>query len=139
MTEPSSGNKPESPKKDSLSDKLEALKKNEKIEGIYNYATSNTKDTIAYVLMVLGIVTLFSSSFYGGSIVGIIFGLYFSKELYEIFHNLNDLIEQQGMVRSLIFGGLLLALFISSPWIFIGAALAVGLKHILMPDSENKS
>ncbi|MCB1114388.1 MAG: hypothetical protein KDK62_06500, partial [Chlamydiia bacterium] len=136
MAEKPSDNKPENSKKDSLSDKLEALKKNKNVEGIYNYAASNTKDTIAYILMVIGIVMLFTHSFYGGTIVGILFGLYFSKELVEIFNNLNDLIEQQGMVRSLIFGGLLLALFIMAPSIFIGVALAVGLRYIIFPESS---
>lgn len=140
MAEKNPGNKPESPKKDSLSDKLEAFKKNEKVEGLYNYAANNTKDTVAYILMIIGIVMLFTHTFYGGTIIGILFGLYFSKELAQAFGNLNDLIEQQGMVRSLIFGGLLLGFFIMAPSIFIGIALAVGLRYILYPEgSDSKS
>lgn len=140
MVDNKSDKNPESGKKESLSDKLESFKKNEKVEGIYKYATSNTKDTVAYILMIIGIVMLFTNSFYGGTLVGILFGLYFTKELIGAFNNLNDTIEQQGMVRSLMIGGLLLALFIMAPSIFIGIGIAVGLRHILYPDnSESKN
>lgn len=129
---------PEKPKdeKKKLNETLESLKKNEKIEGIYNYATNNTRDTVAYILMIVGIVLLFTNTFYGGLLVGLIFGYYFAPELLKYSQSVNDLIEEHGMVRSLIFGGLLLALFISAPAIFIGAALAVILKQILSPESK---
>ena len=135
MTHTSPGHDPKHPKKNSLADKLDALRKNEKIEGIYNYATNNTRDTIAYILMIIGIVLLFSYLFVGGFIVGLIFGLYFSNELTHLLRSLNDLIEFHGMVRSLIFGGLLLALFILAWPIYIGAAVALGAKHILFPEN----
>lgn len=124
--------------KNKVSDALEKLKKNEKLEGIYNYASNNTRDTLAYILMIVGIVLLFSHPFYGGLIVGLIFGYYFSNELYNLVKSANDLIEQQGMVRSLILGGLLLALFVAEPAIFIGAALAVILKYALAQDTVTK-
>ena len=131
---------PQDPKEDKnkISDALEKLKKNQKIEGIYNYASNNTRDTIAYILMIVGIVLLFSHPFYGGLIVGLIFGYYFSNELYNIVKSANDLIEQHGMVRSLILGGLLLALFVAEPAIFIGAAIAVILKIALSQDTVTK-
>lgn len=124
---------PKEPKKSPLADKLDSLRKNEKIEGIYNYAANNTRDTVAYILMIIGIVLLFSFSFYGGFIVGLIFGLYFCDEITKTLRSLNDLIEFNGMVRSLIFGGLLLALFILAWPIYIGAAVALGVRHILHP------
>ncbi|MFN4173744.1 MAG: hypothetical protein ACK4HV_01395 [Parachlamydiaceae bacterium] len=88
--------------------------------------------------MIVGIVLLFSHPFYGGLIVGLIFGYYFSNELYAIVKSANDLIEQNGMVRSLILGGLLLALFVAEPAIFIGAAIAVILKVALSQDTVTK-
>lgn len=86
--------------------------------------------------MIVGIVLLFTNTFYGGLLVGLIFGYYFAPELLKYSQSVNDLIEEQGMVRSLIFGGLLLALFISAPAVFIGAALAVVIKQILSPESK---
>lgn len=122
------------PKKNPLSEKLEALRKNEKIEGIYNYASNNTRDTVAYILMIIGIVLLFTHLFYGGFVVGLIFGLYFTEEITALLRALNDLIELHGMVRSLIFGGLLLALLVLAWPIYLGVAVAIGVKHILYPE-----
>lgn len=128
--------------KDKFNETLDNLKKNEKIEDIYNYAKSNTADTVAYVAMILGILILFFEPFYGGTIIGVVTGLYFSKEIMRPVRNVEAFVEEMGMVRSLIFGGLLLAFFIKAPMIFIGAAIAVLFKQLLLPekkgDTENK-
>lgn len=125
--------------KDKFNETLEKVKSNEKIEDIYNYAKTNTADTVAYVAMILGILIMFFEPFYGGTIIGVVAGLYFSKEIMRPVHNLEGFIEELGMVRSLIFGGLLLAFFIKAPMIFIGAAVAVLFKQIIMPDKKEKT
>jgi hypothetical protein len=124
--------------KDKFNETLENIKKSEKIEDIYNYAKSNTADTIAYVAMILGILILFFEPFYGGIIIGVVTGLYFSKEIMRPVRNLEGFIEELGMVRSLIFGGLILAFFIKAPMIFIGAAVAVIFKQLVMPDKKDQ-
>lgn len=131
-------NEPISEKNEPLSDKFESLKRNEKIDGIMSYASSNTRDILAYILMIVGIVLLFTHSFYGGLVIGLILGLYFTKEVAEIFSSLNEFIENQGMVRSLILGGFVLALFVSAPAIFIGIAIAIAVRQILHPEGLNK-
>ena len=136
MTNPDPSQDPTPPKKSTLAEKLESIRKNEKIEGIYNYAASNTRDTLSYILMIVGIVLLFTHPFYGGFIVGLIFGLYFTQEITATLGSLNDLIEFQGMVRSLIFGGLLLALLVLAWPIYIGAAMAIAIRHILYPEEQ---
>jgi len=122
--------------KEKFTDTLDGLKKNEKIEDLYNYAKSNTSDTIAYVAMILGILILFFEPFYGGTIIGIVTGIYFSKEIMKPVSNLENFIEELGMVRSLILGGLLLAFFIKTPMIFIGAAAVVAVKQLISPDKN---
>lgn len=124
--------------KDKFTESLENLKKNEKIEELYKYAKSNTGDTIAYVAMILGILILFFEPFYGGLLIGFIAGLYFSDEIARPLRSIEESIEELGMVRSLIFGGLLLGLFIEAPMIFIGLAIAVGLKQLIAPHSGDK-
>ncbi len=139
------GDRPEDDKKneqgsvkDKFSESLENLKKNEKIEELYKYAKSNTGDTIAYVAMILGILILFFEPFYGGLLIGFIAGLYFSDEIAKPLRSIEESIEELGMVRSLVFGGLLLGLFIEVPMIFIGLALAVGLKQLIFPGNGSK-
>lgn len=137
MSSPQSPQKPEST--DSFQDKfkntLKDLKSNEKLESLVGYATANTRDTISYVLLIIGIILMFFHSFYGGVLIGLIAGFYFSSEIMAIIKHGNALVEEQGIVKSLIAGGLLLALFISAPAIFIGAALAVAIRQILFPET----
>ena len=79
---------------------------------------------------------LFFEPIYGGAIIGIIVGLYFTKEIITPIKSIESFIERQGMVRSLILGGTLLGIFIEAPAIIIGAAVAVGLKQIILPEKE---
>lgn len=120
---------------DKFKNTLQGLKSNEKLENLVGYATANTRDTISYVLLIIGIILMFFHSFYGGALIGLIAGFYFSSEIMAIIKHGNDLVEEQGIVKSLIAGGLLLALFISAPAIFIGAALAVAIRQILFPET----
>jgi hypothetical protein len=123
--------------KDKFKHSVDALKKNEKVEGAVNYASSNTRDIVAYILLVAGLILLlFNSPWFGAALVGVIFGLYFAPEISAFVKDFKGNIEKNGMVRSLIIAGTLLALFISAPFIFIGAAAAVGLREFIV--SENK-
>lgn len=108
--------------------------KPERLEDIYQLASSNMKDTLAYIAMIVGILMLFFEPFYGGAIIGAIAGLYFTHEIITPLKSLESFIEKQGMVRSLILGGALLGIFIEAPAIIIGAAVAVGLKQIIVND-----
>lgn len=109
-------------------------KKEEKFHGLFDFAKTNTKDAIAYVIMILGIILLFFERFSGELLIGVIFGLYYSVEIQGLFRNFNEFIEEQGIVRGIILGVTVIALFISSPGIFIGAILAVIIKYLFSPD-----
>jgi hypothetical protein len=101
-----------------------------KKEGFFDFFKSNTKDAIAYLLLIVGLVLLFFQPFFGGILIGLVAGLYYGQEIDYLLKNGNDFIETQGMVRSIVLGITFLALFISSPGIFIGAALSLALKHL---------
>ncbi len=116
--------------KDKFNDHLESFKKSEKMEEIYNYATNNIRDTIAYILMIAGLILMmFEPSWYGATLVGVIFGLYFSDSIIQRIRNFDLFVEKNGLVRVLILAGTLLAFFIASPFIFIGAAVAIAVKQ----------
>lgn len=99
-----------------------------------NYFQPSTKDMIAYVLLILGIILLFVSHLYGGALIGIVAGVYFSNEIIGLLKNANHLIEEQGLARSLILAGLALAFFISAPAIFVGAALVIALRWFVFSE-----
>lgn len=130
--EPNSPNKKNEPSaKDKLAETFEKLKQ----EGLYTYAKSNTRDTIAYILLVIGLILLFFAPFWGGLLIGVVIGLYFANEILSVLTNINDFIDRQGLVKSLILAALALAFFIAAPAIFIGAALTV-LARFLLADKK---
>lgn len=118
--------------RDKFKESFDKLKKNDKVEGMYNYASSNTKDMIAYALLLVGLLLLFAQpSWYGETLIGVIFGLYFGAEVLSLLQNYQDFIEDQGVVKSLVLGGVLLAFFIKAPFIFIGAAVALAIGKLI--------
>lgn len=121
--------------KEKFTSSLSNLRSNEKLEKLIGHATANTRDTVSYVVMIIGLVLLFFHSFYGGALIGLVAGLYFSSEILAFLRNLNAFIDEQGVVKALIGGGLLFGLFISAPAIFIGLAVAVALRQILFPEA----
>lgn len=134
MSSPEKPSRPEKDEsfKDKMKNSMDSFRKNEKIEEIYNYATTNVRDTIAYILLLIGLLLmLVESSGYGAAIVGIIFGLYFGSEIIHFWNNYKQFTQEQGLVRSIILGGTLIALFISAPFLFIGAGIAVAIRMMM--------
>lgn len=109
---------------------------NEGFESLYNYTKSNVRDLVTYVLLILGIILLFFQPFYGQLLIGMIAAVYFSTEITWLIRNAELYIERHGLVRSIVVGVTLLAFFISAPFIFIGAAIIVLLKFLIL--SEHK-
>lgn len=129
--------KPEGPKvegsvKDKISEKLEDFKKSDKLEGLYSFAKSNTRDTIAYVLLAIGVIWFFFQSFYGGAIVGLVAGVYFSDAIMGAIYGCNSYAAQCGSASCLTIIASLIVLFFSLPGFFIGAAISVGLKQLFI-------
>lgn len=122
-----------------LHETFEKVKANDKFENIVNYAKANNRDTAAFCAMLLGAFIIYFIPFYGGTIVGVVTGLYFTKEIITPLRNLERFIEELGMVRSLLFGVLLLALFISAPMIFIAALVTVFIKQLIIPEGKRNS
>jgi hypothetical protein len=135
MTIPTPGPNPEPTKTKEPSEEIvHPTKKIEKREGLYDYAKSNTIDTIAYIVLIVGIILMFFQSYIGQIFVGVVVGYYFSSEIAYILRSTNEIINQHGIVKSLILGGALLAFFILSPLLFLAAAVTVGIKQLIRPE-----
>lgn len=122
--------------KDKFKDSLKDFRSNESMGKMMSQATENTRDTISYIILIMGVVLLFFSPLYGGALVGLVAGFYFSSEILSFWKHLNEFVEEEGIVKSLIGLGLLLALFISAPAIFIAMILAVIVRQVLFPESK---
>lgn len=134
QSSPDPSQKPGEEQKNKLKETFENLKKNENVENLVGYAQTHTKDTIAYILLILGILWTFFSSLYGGILIGLVVGFYFSKEISFLLKSYTEFVERIGTSRSLILGGAAIAFFIAAPGIFIGMAIMVGLKIALRAD-----
>jgi len=121
------------PKKDQEVPPTTSLPPKDSPESFFSFAKKNTRDTVAYILLLLGIVWIFFDTFYGGILVGIVSGLYFAEEVLAFLKSTKEAIDNHGSARNLILAGTLLAFFISAPGIFLGGALIIGLKQALAP------
>lgn len=117
------------------SDKISDFRKYDRIEDIYNFAKQNKLDTIAYILLIIGLILLFLSPLVGELLIGIVAGLYFTREIVSTIQGASQYIDTEGLVRTLILVGILVAFFISAPGIFIGAAIAAGIKKLFLHDT----
>lgn len=126
----------ESRKTEKLEEKIETKDTGKLPEGFLNYAKTNTKDVLAYVILILGVVLLFFERFSGELLIGVIFGLYYAVEIQALFRNFNEFIEEQGIVRGIVLGVVTIALFISAPGIFIGTILAVIIRYLFNPEAS---
>ena len=117
---------------ETIKEKFTKRIKNEKMENLFSFAKENTSDTLAYFLLVLGIIFLFFQPFWGQLLIGLVAGYYFSDEIIAFCKNFEREINQQGMVRSIVFGATLVALFVMVPMIFIGAGVVAGLKYLFL-------
>lgn len=114
-------------------EKFTEVLKNIRKEDVVDYAKNNTTDTIAYGLLLLGIILLLFAPHLGQVLVGAVAGYYFGDEVFHFIKHLRIHIDEQPIVRSLIFAGVCLALFIEAPLIFITAILIAGLKQLIGP------
>lgn len=103
---------------------------------LLDYFKKHTRETIAYILLVVGILLLFYEPVYGGLLVGIVAGIYFGDEIVNYIKNWNSSVNTHQhyveVARHLITAGLAIAFFISAPAIFLGAALSIGIKHLFI-------
>lgn len=108
-----------------------------KSEDLMSYARNNTFDTIAYAVLVLGILLLFFQPLLGQLLIGVVAGFYFSKPISRELYNFKNRVTVEPLVHSLILIGTLLGLFICAPGIFIAACLVAWIFHLFEAKKED--
>jgi len=119
-----------------ISDRFEDLKKSENVKKAMDFAKSNTKDTVAYVLLFVGILLIFFQPFWGGLIIGAVGGFYFADPIIHWVRNFQEYLNREGLVKVLILTCIALGFLIVAPAFFLGAAGAIGIKFILLGESK---
>lgn len=117
--------------------------KNEKSSGpsyskdsLVDYFKHHARETISYILLITGILLITYWPFYGGILVGVVAGIYFGDEIVNYIKNwkgsLSSTANYSQMSRQIVLLGLAIAFFISAPAIFLGAAIAIGIKQLFI-------
>lgn len=104
----------------------------EKRGDFYSYATSNKEQTITYILLILGLlILLFINALFGGLMLGMVAGYYFSSEIIHYIRNIGQVVEGPDQPRYIVLAALLLGLLILAPGIFIGAIIIATFKQVM--------
>lgn len=104
-------------------------------DNLIGYFKHHLRETISYIILILGIITLFFDQYIGGIIVGLIAGIYFGDEVVNYLKSWNVDKDSKAIARHFISAGVAIAFLISAPAIFLGAAIAIGIKQLFItPD-----
>lgn len=105
-------------------------------DDLLHYFKTHIRETIAYILLVLGIILLFFKPVYGGLLVGIVAGVYFGDQIVNYIKAVKADIDKSAtpadLAKHLIILGIAIALLISAPGIFIGAAISIAIKMLFV-------
>lgn len=96
--------KPEQPKRDKNNSSSSQV--GGKLDEVYSFAQKNPWDTVALAILIIGIIAFLFHEYWGGFLIGLIGGLYFADGIVSWVTNIKSNIEHEGIVRSLILGGL---------------------------------
>lgn len=105
-------------------------------DALFDYVKENTKDTIAYVLMVIGLLLMLFGVYWGDFLIGVIFSLYFVNEITFALTHTKEFIEEYGLVKSLVLAGTLLGIFFKVPFMFLGIAIVAVIRMFVWPEGK---
>ncbi len=117
--------------KSKISESLDHLKKNENVNRFMNFAKHNKHETVAFFVLLFGLIWMLASPFYGGILIGLLAGFYFYAEILEFVQGYAHFLNQDGLVKRIVLSALGLVFFLLAPGIFVGAAIMVALKFLL--------
>jgi|GEM_PF-1102218 len=125
------------PIKDKIEEQISSLHAEEKLDQLYSFTKTHTRDAIAYVILIAGIIISLFNGVWGGTLIGIIAGIYFSSEIVYSLKNFRFFIDKEGVFKTFILGGVFFGLFLARPMLFIGIAAALGIKTLLLGEEKN--
>lgn len=100
-------------------------------EGFVAFFSENRWDAFAYVVLLSGLLITVFEPFFGGLLVGIILGIYFSKGIHEKCVFFKDFLDKEGIFRGFILLAAIMALLMASPGLCIGAAIGAFMRPYL--------
>lgn len=106
------------------------------LESFADYSKGHTREIIAYVLLVLGLIFLFILPLLGQALIGIVTAVYYGSDILHYINHYQQLQGELGGARALVLICLVITFFIEAPVVFIAGALTMALKHLLVANES---
>jgi len=100
-------------------------------EGFFELLKNHKWDSLAYLVIFIGLIITIFHQIVGGFIVGIILGLYYSEQVKIRFDWIKEFLEENGIFRCFIVIAAFLALLITTFGLCIGTLVGVYLRPLL--------
>lgn len=101
------------------------------LEDIKSFAMSHKVETLATLLVFIGLVSLLFSHLIGGGIIGLVAGIFLEEDFKTSTLKMMDVFKGQDRFKTLLFGALMLCVFVSAPTLILGGLAGVGVRNIL--------
>lgn len=113
--------------------RIEAKKDNpgEQKQNFMAFVKDNIWESISYVVLFAGLILSIFNPFLGGSLVGIILGIYFSQEILDRSMSFKDLVVREGIFRGFIVIAAVLALLLEAPGLLVGTVIGAWIRPYL--------
>lgn len=99
--------------------------------GFFHFINENKWEIASYVLLIFGLFVSFANQFFGGLLVGLVLGIYFSQEIVDKASSFKHFIDREGIFRGFIIVAAILALLILAAGLLIGTAIGAWVRPFL--------
>lgn len=99
--------------------------------GFFHFINENKWEIASYVLLIFGLFVSFANQFFGGLLVGLVLGVYFSQEIVDKVGSFKSFIDREGIFRGFIIVAAILALLILAAGLLIGTAIGAWVRPFL--------
>jgi hypothetical protein len=100
-------------------------------EGFVQFVMNHKWDSVAYLLLFIGLITSFFNPITGGLLVGVILGIYFSEVIKARFEVFREMLEKEGIFHAFVIIAAILALIITTFGLFLGTVIGVFIRPAL--------
>ena len=111
-------------------------------DGVLAYFKNNLRETISFVLLIVGILLMPFEPIYGGTLVGLIAGIYFGDDIILFIKNWKNAsccrCDSPEGARRVVGLGVAITILITTPAIYLGIAISVGIKQLFASQMGSK-
>ena len=99
-------------------------------EGFFEFVKHHKWDSVAYILIFVGLITSIFHPIVGGFVVGLILGIYYSDQVKLRFDWFKEFIDEYGIFRGFIVVAAILALLITTFGLCVGTLIGVYIRPV---------